>query len=407
MNIKESLAVSLDALRANKMRSVLTTLGIVIGVTTIIGMMSIVQGLQNYMVGELSVLGSNTFQVQKNPPIQTGRLDEKYRNRKKITLEHAMAIKEHATLVKSVGPETWHWGDAIRYKDKKTNPDVVIVGGTTEFQTSNNYFVDEGRFLSETDVEYSRRVVILGLDIVEVLFPHTNPIGKNVRVAAHKFKVIGTTEKQGNSFGESKDNRVLMPITTFHKIFGDRRSLHVTVQVKNPKQMNEAIEQVTGILRAVRKVPPGKPNDFEIFTSESLIDTFNDMSRSVKLAAIGIALISLLVGGIGIMNIMLVSVTERTREIGIRKSMGAKRLDILWQFVIEAVILGNIGGAIGIIFGVLIGVGIGAATPLPTAIPIWAVLLGIGFCSIVGLFFGIYPAAKAAKLDPIVALRYE
>ena len=171
--------------------------------------------------------------------------------------------------------------------------------------------------------------------------------------------------------------------------------------------MNEAIDQVTGILRSVRKVPPGKPNDFEIFTSESLIDTFNDMSRYVKIAAIGIAMISLLVGGIGIMNIMLVSVTERTREIGIRKSIGAKRRDILWQFITEAIILGNLGGIIGVILGVMIGVFIGAITPLPTAIPMWAVFLGIGFCSIVGLFFGIYPAAKAARMDPIVALRYE
>ncbi len=407
MNIQESMSVSFDTLRSNKMRSVLTTLGIVIGVTTIIGMMSIMQGFQNYMVDELSVLGSTTFQIQKDPPIQMGHLDEKYRNRKNITFEQAMVIKEHASLVKAVGPETWQWGEVLRYKDKETNPDVLVAGGTPEFQVANNYFVDEGRFISDTDVEYRRKVIVLGLDVVEYLFPHSYPIGEYIRVGAHKFKVIGTLEKQGSSFGQSRDNRVIIPITTFHKIFGDRRSLNITIQVKDPKQMSEAIDQVTGILRAVRQVPPGEPNDFEIFTSETLIDTFNDMSLSFKLAAIGIALISLLVGGIGIMNIMLVSVTERTREIGIRKSVGAKRYDILWQFLIEAVVLGNVGGVIGIIGGVLIGVLIGAATPLPTAIPIWAIFLGVGFCTVVGLFFGIFPAAKASRLDPIVALRHE
>ncbi len=407
MEFKESLSVALDALRVNKMRSALTTLGIIIGVTTIIGMMSIIQGLQNYMVNQLSVLGSNTFQVQKDPPIQMGHLDEKYRNRKILTLEHANAIKEHASLVKSVGPETWDWGQVIKFKERKTNPDVLIVGVTPEFQAANNYFTDEGRFINEGDIEYNRMVAVLGLDIVEILFPHTSALGQYVRIGVNKFKVVGTIEKQGSSFGQSQDNRVIIPITSFQKIFGDRRSLNITVQVKDAARMQEAIDQVIGILRAARKVPPSEPNDFEIFTSESLIDTFNDMSLYVKIAAIGIAFISLLVGGIGIMNIMLVSVTERTREIGIRKSIGAKRRDILWQFITEAVILGNLGGILGIALGIIIGIFIGAVTPLPTAIPMWAVMLGLGFCTLVGLFFGIYPAAKAARLDPIVALRYE
>jgi len=406
MQITESLTVALDAMRSNKMRSILTTLGIIIGVTTIIGMMSIIQGLQNYMVRELSVLGSNTFQVQKDPPIQFGHLDEKYRNRKILTLEHAYAIRR-APAVKAVGPEAWQWGQAVRYKENKTNPDIVMAGATPEFQAANGYFVGEGRFITYEDVDLRRQVIVLGMDIVELLFPHSNPIGKDVRIGAHKFKVIGTLEEQGSAFGQSKDNYTVIPITTFHKIYGDKRSLNITVQVKSIELIDTAIEQTIGILRTVRKVPPGKPNDFEIFTSESLVDTFNDLSKYVKIAAIGIAVISLLVGGIGIMNIMLVSVTERTREIGIRKSVGAKRSDILWQFITEAVILGNIGGALGIILGILIGLLIGGITPLPTAIPIWAVLLGIGFCSAVGLFFGIYPAAKAARLDPIVALRYE
>jgi len=406
MQIKESLALALDALKGNKLRSVLTTLGIIIGVATIIGMMSIIQGLQNYMVENLSALGSNTFQVQLWPAVNFGHLDEKIRNRKILTLEQADAIKK-APGVKAVGPEDWQFQKIIRYKEKKTNPDVFLGGVTPEFQIANNYFVEEGRFITDEDVTYRRQVIVLGMDVVEMLFPHISPIGQEVRVGANKFKVVGTLEELGSAFGQSKDNYALIPITTSQKIYGDKRSLNITVQSKTIESMEAAKEQTIGILRTVRKVPPGKPNDFEIWTSESLISTFNDLSRNVKIAAVGIAVISLLVGGIGIMNIMLVTVTERTREIGIRKSIGAKRMDILWQFITEAIILSNIGGIIGIIVGVAIGIIVGAFSPLPTAIPLWAVLLGIGFCSLIGLFFGIYPAAKAARLDPIVALRYE
>jgi len=407
MDLRETVTIALDALRANKLRSALTTLGIVIGVTTIIGMISIVKGLQDYIVGELSVLGTNTFQVQKYPAIQLGRLDEKYRNRKNLKMDHARAIEQNATLVQAVGVSCYNWGEIIKYQDKKTNPDVVVIGATPGFQTTFNYFASQGRFLNDADVEYNRNVIVLGSDVTEVLFPRGNPIGEYVRVGPNKFRVIGVLEKQGSLLGESRDNRVILPITTFQKLYGSERSVEINIKVADPKLMDRAIDQVTGILRKVRKVPPGKPNDFEIVTSESMIATFNELSLGIRFGAIFIAAISLAVGGIGIMNIMLVSVTERTREIGIRKAIGARRRDVLWQFLIEAIFLGNLGGVIGIFLGVLVGLLVGALTPLPTSISVWAIFLGIGFCSFVGILFGVYPARKAAFMDPIIALRYE
>jgi len=234
-----------------------------------------------------------------------------------------------------------------------------------------------------------------------------NPVGEEVRVGPNKFRVIGILEEKGSVFGQSQDNMVVLPYTSFQNIFGDERDISIGVQTETPEVLDAAMDEVIGILRTERKVPPGAPNDFEVITQDSLMDAWRNLSGIVFAAAIGIASISLLVGGIGIMNIMLVTVTERTREIGIRKSIGAKKRDILWQFIVEAIVLSAVGGVIGIILGLGLGKLVGAVTPLRADIPIWAIFLGLGFSSMVGLFFGIYPAGKAAKLDPIVALRHE
>ena len=331
----------------------------------------------------------------------------KYRNRKNLLRAEAAAVRERVEAARLVGDEVWTFGKAIHYKEKKTLPTVVVAGGSPEFAENNGYYVDEGRFLTQADVDYNRAVIILGQDVVDRLFLHEDPIGKEVKIEATRLEVIGVLEKKGSVFGRSQDNQAIIPISTFEKLWGSKRSIHITVQARSPELYDTAVEQTIGVLRAVRKVPPGEPNDFEIFSSETLISTFNDLTKYVRLVAIIIASISLVVAGVGIMNIMLVSVTERTREIGIRKSIGAKRRDILWQFLIEAVVLCEIGGVIGIILGVALGKFVAAVSPVPAAVPVWTVFLGLIFCSLVGLFFGIYPAAKAARLDPIVALRYE
>ena len=407
MPFVESIRIALSALRANKMRSFLTLLGIVIGVMTVIGMMTIIEGINASVKRELATVGTNTFYVRKYPAMMTGNTREKYRNRKDVTPAQAEAISERASLVQLVTPELYTFNERVRYGKEKTNSDVTVIGGAEAWQRVNSRYVDSGRFLQKMEIQSGRRVCVIGMDIVETLFPFSDPVGKEVRIGAHKFKVIGTLEEKGASFGQSEDNRVVIPYTTFQRVFGEGLIVQIAMQSNAPELLPASIDEVVGILRVERKVPPGKPNDFEVLTQDSLMEIWENLTGVVFAAAIGIAAISLLVGGIGIMNIMLVSVTERTREIGVRKSLGAKRRDILRQFIIEAIVLALFGGVIGIAAGLGLGSLIGSLSPLPASVPVWAIFGGLLFSSGVGLFFGIYPAGKAAKLDPIEALRYE
>jgi len=400
--------MAFHSLWTNKLRSFLTLLGVIIGVFTIIGMQSVITGFRQQMYKELSILGSNTFQVQKYPAVQTGGQDrQKYRNRKDLTWEQGKAIQEYAVHVAAVGVENWQWGEELRYRDKRTKSPISVAGGTPEFAVSNGYFVQFGRFLTASDVLHNRNVVVIGMDVVEDLFPFRDPLGLDVKVRGRPFQVIGVLEERGSQFGESRDDRVIIPLSTWEGMYGRHRSVNITVRAASSDVYQQARDEVISILRTVRKVSPGEPNDFEIFSSETLKTMFDDMTRMVWFAAVGIASISLLVAGIGIMNIMLVTVTERTREIGIRKAIGARRGDILAQFLIESVILSLIGGVIGVAVGITLAQVLSNSTSLPSAIPTWAVVVALLFCSIIGLFFGMYPAAKASKMDPIESLRYE
>jgi putative ABC transport system permease protein len=336
-----------------------------------------------------------------------GHHNREFRNRKDITMREALAIEEHGDLVTNIGPEVWKFGVIVKYMDKKTSPTMTLAGGVPAFFPNNGYYIGEGRALTDEDVQDRRDVILIGMDVVEELFPFQEAVGENVVVDGRKYRVVGVLAEQGSRFGQSEDSRTVIPISTYQKYYGDDESINITVQAKDGIDMETAQEQVISILRIVRKVPPDKPNDFEIWSSASLLESFNKMTFAVRIGAIVIVSFSLLVAGIGIMNIMLVSITERTREIGVRMALGARRRDILFQFLVEAVMLSLVGGAIGVACGTGIGQLLALFKILPAAIPYWTIVIGFIFCSLVGLFFGLWPAWKASKMDPIESLRYE
>jgi putative ABC transport system permease protein len=415
MRALDILSMSTGAIVSNKLRSGLTLVGIVAGVTSIIAVMTGLSVVQTALEREMSVLGSQVFQVQKWPAGGFASDTERRRamRRPPITVALADAIREHVDSVDLVGSELWDFGFVVRYRGESTNPNIAICGGTPEYAPNNTHYVGAGRNLSPLDVRGARKVVVIGHAIGKKLFPFTDPIGKKILVDNRKYQVIGVFDEKKSALGGNFDNYVLMPITTFTNAYGlvDRngfaRSVNVTVRAKTPEQLEDAIAETKQLLRRLRNVKPAEPDNFDVFTSESLITQFNRMSAGVKLAGFVIGIIALIVAGIGIMNIMLVAVSERTREIGIRKALGAKSGSILRQFLTEAVILCNIGGIVGIAAGFGLGNVIVAFTSFDAHVPMeWAVI-GLLFCSAVGIAFGLLPAIRAARLDPVEALRYE
>jgi len=407
MYIIELLKIALTQLRTNRMRSVLTTLGIVIGIGTVILIVSVLEGYRSSIEHELNVLGTNTFQIQKyHDGIQTGQ--EKRKPRKDLTIEMANAIRKLCPSVKYVGAENWEFGEMVIYKGESTNPNIFLAGATPEFIMNNQYFIQEGRFLTDRDVHSHAHVIVLGMDIVDKLFPYKNPIGEIVRVHGQKFRVIGIFESRGNTtFGESRDNRAVIPITTWQDIFGKHYSVNITIMAKSAELFDQAMSEVIGVLRKIRKVPPGEENDFDIFYNQSLIDSFNNVARYIQLGGIIIGIVSLIVGGIGVMNIMLVSVTERTREIGIRKAVGARRINILGQFLFESITLCILGGILGFGGGIGLAGLIYVTIHLPISIPLWSIIASLLSTTAIGIISGLYPAYRAAWLNVVDALRYE
>lgn len=408
---REVFRMAIDSLRAHKLRSFLTILGIVIGVMTVIGMVSIIQGLNKSFLSELQAAGSDMIVIRKNEGIQMGHQSEEERTRKDLTFDDVKAIETGAPLVKAVAVSVYvSVFDPIEIKYQNAKSDSAMVIGMNEKWpvVMSLYLPRLGRFITESEVTRTARVCVLGSELADILFPTTNPVGKEIRVGPEAFTIIGVLSKRGQMFGQSRDNFVGLPITTLMKYFSyEKDGLEIMASPRQSEMLGETIEQITSVLRQRRKVPFGKPNDFAVMTQDTLVDLYNQLTGAAYLVMIVISSIGLLVGGIGVMNIMLVSVKERTREIGIRKAIGARSGDILKQFLIEAVFLTGSGGLIGVLAGFGIALIVRAATPLPAAVSPWSVVLGLSVSATIGLFFGIVPAQKAAHMDPIVSLRYE
>ncbi|MES2696549.1 MAG: ABC transporter permease [Verrucomicrobiota bacterium] len=405
----EILRLAFASLTSNKLRSGLTVLGIAVGVFSVIGVMTLINGMRGSIESGLNVLGANSFQISKWPAISFSPSDwARFRNRRDVNYAIASRFKEMMGEAARVNLQLGRGGQQVIVRDRKTNPNVRLMGTDENYITAFNFDVEAGRNLQIDDIEYGRPVCLLGADVVEKVFPDEDPLGKSVRISGQNYTVVGLLARKGSSFGGSADNLVVTPITRFLVIYGAQwRTVNMNVQAPSQADLPETQDKAIGTMRLVRGLHPEDMNDFEVFSNESLIESFNKIADIVAAGALIISAIALLASGVGVMNIMLVSVTERTKEIGIRKSIGAKKKNIMMQFLTEAVALSLIGGVAGVAIGV--GGGNAIALMMNTAITfpwLWAGI-GLGVCGGIGVIFGLYPAWKAASLDPIEALRYE
>jgi ABC-type antimicrobial peptide transport system permease subunit len=407
--IRENLLLALDTLRTHKFRAFLTILGVLIGTATVIGVASIFKGLDQQLVEMAQGFGTRTLYIYK---FQFGihfNLTREERMRKPLKYEQGMAIKEHCPAVESVAMEIFLWGPAMTAKYKgQEMVDAQLQGSTAEdFQITNSVLRD-GRLFTDIDDLHRRDVAVVGDDVVQRLFLNEDPIGKEINMDGHTYQVIGALEKRKAFLGDNGDDKVIcIPYFTYKKTYPNAKENVITALAYQGK-VNQAIDEITGLLRRLRNDKPSDPDSFGIATSDTFIKQFRDMMGTVVLVTIVISSIGLMVGGIGVMNIMLVSVTERTREIGVRKAIGARRSDITWQFLLEAMTLTLLGGVLGILAGYTVSFLVRSFVPsLPSTVPPWSVMAGLVVSVSIGLFFGLWPAVKASRLDPIVALRYE
>jgi len=406
VDVREGVTIAFDAIRTNKLRSFLTVLGVIIGITSIMAIVSLIEGLNHSMKSQIAAIGSDVLYIRPfRPGAFVGGFPDSLRRRKWFTIEDAEAIRRQCPAVKAVAP--LNFVDArLRYRDSESRF-TTVVGTTPDFLITNNWAIAIGRFFTETEVEHRATACVLGKDQVETLFPHLNPIGKTVYIGGYPYTVVGQVEERGKFIGQSLDDIVIVPYSTLEKTLGPNLRMVLNAKPQSPELLDTAIDQMTETLRRQRKVGYRQGDNFAIFTDQSLVDLYKSITTGFYVVMVLISSIGLMVGGIGVMNIMLVSVTERTREIGVRKALGARRRDILWQFLVEAMTLTGTGGVLGILFGLGVGFLVHALAKFSFAVPIWGMALGFFSSTIIGLFFGIYPAVKAAQLDPVDSLRWE
>ena len=405
MNLRESAGMALAALRANKLRSFLTLLGTIIGVMSVIAVLSFVEGLNRFVSEKLLASGSNVFYVDKYGFITSQEEFEEVRDRPDITIDDADAIRAgtaHAQIVIAQG----NTQVVARFRNKEQKG-VQLRGRSAGFEMVDDYQIAAGRTYTDVDDQRRRMVCVIGPELADDLFGNLDPVGRFVRLGPETYEVIGLTVAKGKLLGQSQDRFAAIPMRTFVKTHLERGSVDISVKSIDQAAMPLAQQEVRNVLRARRHLRPGQQDNFGITTSENVMQLYNTLTGGIYVVTIGVAAISLLVGGIVIMNIMLVSVTERTREIGIRKAMGAPRKAILTQFLVESTTLSVMGGLIGILGGIALALLAAAVSPLPAAVSIPSIIAGILMSGVIGIFFGSYPAWRAAKLDPIEALRYE
>jgi putative ABC transport system permease protein len=402
----ESLKLALSSIRAHKLRSFLTLLGVIFGVMTVVAVASVIEGANKYISEKIADQGANTLTIQKFGIITSFEefLDANRRN-KDLTLEDVKYLRQNLTLALFIGADGQSSTEVKAGNEKLAN--VSVKGVTASMANIDVVQAEIGRYIGEIDEERSRYVAMIGVEVADKIYATRDVIGKEIKIEGLPFEIIGVGKEQGSIFGQSQDQYVTIPITTFQKIWGGRRSLTISIKGAEDVNFNNLQDQAKMLMRSRHKVPYSEKDTFGIITADAINDLFKTLTGTIATVALGVTSISLVVGGIVIMNIMLVAVTERTREIGIRKSLGARRKDILLQFLIEAIVLSGCGGLIGLGVAYVLKWVLVSFTPVPASMPLWAVALALIVSTGTGAIFGIYPAWKAAKLDPIVALRAE